>query len=130
MRIHCFPNSQRAMITKKFIITIYIQHLLWNLISTMGTDHEINHIPENYVIFIIKLYFDFTPEYPHLFVGMNNFGQISSGNGQVMMTYLIWPGDLLIMQKTIFIPIVAWALIVAPALGWIFLAISWTYRWK
>jgi hypothetical protein len=65
-----------------------------------------------------------------LFVGMNHFGQISSGNGQVVMTYLIWPGDLLIMQKTIFIPIVAWALIVAPALGWIFLAISWTYRWK
>jgi hypothetical protein len=55
----------------------------------MGTDHEINHIPENYVIFIIKLYFDFTPEYPHLFVGMNHFGQISSGNGQVVMTYLI-----------------------------------------
>jgi hypothetical protein len=56
---------------------------------TIGTDHEIINIHENYVIFIIKLYFDFTPEYPHLFVGMNNFGQISSGNGQVMMTYLI-----------------------------------------
>jgi hypothetical protein len=39
------------------LVTIYIQHLLWNLTSTimtMGPDHEIINIHENYVIYLHK----------------------------------------------------------------------------